>query len=61
MLKMIIKIFTIALLLTTVVFTQKKDPEAILEKVKLEFEKIDDYQVDVRIKVDVDFLKMPER
>jgi hypothetical protein len=26
-----------------------------------EFEKIDDYQVDVRIKVDVDFLKMPER
>jgi outer membrane lipoprotein-sorting protein len=58
---MIIKIFTIALLLTTVVFTQKKDPEKILEKVKLEFEKIDDYQVDIKIKVDVDFLKMPER
>jgi len=58
---MIIKIFAIALLLTSLVFTQKKDPEAILEKVKLEFDKIDDYQVRVKIKVDVDFLKMPER
>jgi len=58
---MIHKIFTIALMLTTVVFPQKKDPEQILEKVKLEFEKIEDYQVDVKIKVDVDFLKMPER
>ena len=61
MLKMIIKIFVIVLVLNMVDFPQKKDPEAILEKVKLEFEKIDDYQVDVKIKVDVDFLKMPER
>lgn len=55
------KIFTIVLILTTVIFSQQKNPEAILEKVKLEFEKIEDYQVDVKIKVDVDFLKMPDR
>jgi hypothetical protein len=61
MLKMIIKIFSIVLLFTAIICPQKKDPEAILETVKLEFEKIDDYQVDVKIKVDVDFLKMPER
>ncbi len=58
---MIYKIFTLVLILTTVIFTQVKNPEEILEKVKLEFEKIEDYQVDVHIKVDVDFLKMPDR
>jgi outer membrane lipoprotein-sorting protein len=40
---------------------QTKDPDAILERVKKEFEKIDDYQVDIKIKIDVDFLKMPDR
>lgn len=58
---MINKIFAIILLITGMVFSQEKNPEAILEKVKLEFEKIEDYQVDVKIKVDVDFLKMPDR
>jgi len=42
-------------------FSQLKNPETILDKVKKEFEKIEDYQVDVKIKVDVDFLKMPDR
>jgi outer membrane lipoprotein-sorting protein len=45
----------------TLGFSQPKDPETNLDNVKLEFEKIEDYQVDVKIKVDVDFLKMPER
>jgi hypothetical protein len=42
-------------------FSQSKDPEAILNKVKAEFSKIEDYTVDVKVKVDVDFLKMPDR
>jgi outer membrane lipoprotein-sorting protein len=39
---------------------QKKDPEKILEEVKKNFSKVEDYVVDVNIKVDVDFLKVPE-
>ena len=39
---------------------QKKDPEKILEEVKKTFTKVEDYKVDVNIKVDVDFLKVPE-
>ena len=58
---MIYKIFIIVLILIAVSYSQEKNPEAILEKVKLEFEKVEDYQVDVKIKVDVDFLKMPDR
>ena len=58
---MIYKILFIVILFGTLGFSQIKDPDSILEKVKKEFEKIEDYQVDVKIKVDVDFLKMPER
>lgn len=55
------KIFPFVLLFSLCVFTQSKDPEKILEKVKAEFDRIEDYTVDVKIKVDVDFLKMPDR
>jgi len=41
-------------------YPQKKDPEQILEEVKKTFTKVEDYVVDVNIKVDVDFLKVPE-
>jgi outer membrane lipoprotein-sorting protein len=58
---MIQKIFSIVFLFSIIAFTQPKDPEAILNKVKAEFSKIEDYTVDVKIKVDVDFLKMPDR
>ena len=58
---MIYKIFISVLILTSVSFSQEKNPEAMLDKVKLEFDKVEDYQVDVKIKVDVDFLKMPDR
>jgi outer membrane lipoprotein-sorting protein len=40
---------------------QTKDPDEILQKVKDEFKKVEDYIVNVRIKVDVSFLKIPER
>lgn len=41
-------------------FSQKKDPEKIIEEVKHNFNKVEDYVVDVNIKVDVEFLKVPE-
>lgn len=55
------KIFILILVLYVTVFNQKKNPEAILEKVKADFEKVEDYQVDVQTKIDVSFLKMPDR
>ncbi|MBE0572174.1 MAG: hypothetical protein IH618_11575 [Ignavibacteriaceae bacterium] len=58
---MIYKIFISFLILTAVICSQPKNPEAMLDKVKLEFEKVEDHQVDVKIKIDVDFLKMPDR
>ncbi len=41
-------------------FTQSKDPDEILKNVITNFNKVEDYVVDVNIKVDVDFLKVPE-
>lgn len=38
----------------------QKDPYKILDDVKKNFEKIEDYQVDVNVKINVDFLKVPE-
>jgi outer membrane lipoprotein-sorting protein len=58
---MINQIISLILLITIPGFSQVKDPETILQKAKSEFEKIEDYQVDVKIKVDVYFLKMPDR
>ena len=51
-------IFT--LLMFTIAAAQTRDPEAILNKVKNEFSKIEDYEVDVTIKIDINFLKVPE-
>lgn len=40
--------------------SQSKDPDLILERVKEAFNKIEDYEVDIHLKIDVEFLKMPE-
>lgn len=55
--KILITILIIGLGITN---AQKKDPEQILERVKETFNRVEDYVVDVNIKVDVDFLKVPE-
>ncbi len=47
-------------LLAFYTFSQSKDPNIILNNVKEKFNRINDYEVNVRIKVDVDFLKAPE-
>ncbi len=57
---MIIKNVLILLLVTTISFAQNLKPEDVLDKVKENFEKVKDYEVDVKIKVDVNFLKVPE-
>jgi len=40
--------------------SQTKDPDLILTRVKEAFTVIEDYEVDVHIKIDVEFLKVPE-
>jgi outer membrane lipoprotein-sorting protein len=45
----------------SLVFSQNNDPEKILERVKNEFNKIEDYKADISVKVDIPFIKMPER
>src|ERR1035437_4610341 len=53
-------IFIVILMFNGLVLSQSKDPDLILNKVKEEFTKVKDYQVDVNIIVDVDFIKVPE-
>jgi outer membrane lipoprotein-sorting protein len=54
----------ILLILLTINFEvanpQEKDPDQILDEVKKTFNQVEDYVVDVNIKVDVDFIKVPE-
>jgi outer membrane lipoprotein-sorting protein len=53
------KIFLFLFLLSFYSFGQSKDPNFILDKVKEKFDEVKDYIVNVKIKVDVDFLKAP--
>jgi len=39
---------------------QGKDPDEILDGIKEAFKKIEDYEVDILVKIDVDFLKVPD-
>ncbi len=57
---MIMKKIFLLVLIPVLVFAQSKNPDLILNNVKQAFNKIKDYSVDVRIKVDVSFLKVPE-
>jgi hypothetical protein len=48
-----------ALFLPTVILCQQPDPKEIISKVNAEYAKIKDYQVDVAIKIDVEFMDVP--
>lgn len=49
------------LLLTALpLFPQSKDADLMIKKLKEGFSKVNDYEVDVKIKVDVDFIKVPD-
>lgn len=54
------KVLIVFLILSSPIFSQKKDPNLILNEVVINFNKINDYKVDVNIKVDIEFLKVPE-
>jgi len=53
------KILFLLLLYSVTGFSQSKDPDEILDSVIKAFEEIEDYVVNVNIKVDVTFLKIP--
>lgn len=53
-------IILIVFLLFVSVGAQTKDPYAILNNVKKGSEKVKDYQADVKIKLDISFIKAPE-
>ncbi|GAB4292994.1 MAG: hypothetical protein Kow0098_13570 [Ignavibacteriaceae bacterium] len=52
--------FFYLILIASFSYSQDHNPEEILEKVKKAFEVVEDYTVNVKIVVDVNFLKMPE-
>ena len=54
------KILLLLIAFTFVIPGQSKNPDKILNEVKKTFDKIDDYSVDVSIKMDVSFLKVPD-
>ncbi len=54
------KFLIIFLLLAGTLYPQKKDADVILNRVKENFNRVKDYQVGVKIKVDVDFIKVPD-
>ena len=55
--KLIISLF---LLVVNFGFSQSKDPNEIIDDVITNFNKVNNYKVDVNIKVDVEFIKVPE-
>jgi outer membrane lipoprotein-sorting protein len=55
--KLLISLF---LVLAQFGFSQSKNPNEIINAVITNFNKVNDYKVDVNIKVDVEFIKVPE-
>lgn len=53
-------LFISILLLFNSIFAQSKNPEEIIDQVINNFNRVKDYQVDVSIKIDIEFLKVPE-
>lgn len=58
--KNLFRTFLLILIIENLSYPQSTDPNAILKKVIDSFERVEDYEVNVKIKVDVDFLKVPE-
>lgn len=52
-------ILILVLFMPSVILCQQPDPKEIITKVNTEYAKIKDYQVDVSIKIDVEFMDVP--
>jgi hypothetical protein len=48
------------LIAVTVLNAQKADPETVIKRVESKFNQVKDYEVKVNVKVDVEFMKVPE-
>jgi outer membrane lipoprotein-sorting protein len=53
-------LFLVIFLSVSELSSQSKDPYEILDRVKAAFKVIEDYEVDIHIKIDVEFLKVPD-
>ncbi len=53
--------FLVIFFIAGLTICQTKNADKIIEQVKSTFDKIHDYQVDVNIKLDVNFVKMPDQ
>lgn len=53
------KFFVLFLLVSLSVSAQTKDPNKLLDALRSRFEKVKDYQADVEVKLDMEFIKVP--
>lgn len=53
------KFFVLLILVSISVNAQSKDPNKLLDALKVRFEKVKDYQADVEVKLDMEFIKVP--
>ena len=58
--KNLVKIILLVISILSSSYSQTNDPDVILKKVVDSFNRVLDYEVNVKIKVDVDFLKAPD-
>ena len=54
------KVFLFLVIISFALPAQTKNPDKTLNAVKKSFDRIEDYSVDVKIKVDISFLKVPD-
>ncbi len=54
------KLLIVFLVISTAAFSQNVNPDVLIQKVRDNFGKVKDYEVDAHIKISVDFLKVPE-
>lgn len=55
----IVGLITMLVIVNTILLSQETDPYEIIEQLKSRLESIHDYEADIEIEVDVDFISMP--
>lgn len=57
---MTVRMLSFFILFSTVFYAQTDDPYKIIEDIKTKYNSLNDYEVNAKIKIDVNFLKVPE-